>query len=52
VYHKILTFLNELKEHPRTGTGKPELLSGDEKGQEDGIVTVKVVSAFGHYGDK
>ncbi|MDR3129681.1 MAG: type II toxin-antitoxin system YoeB family toxin [Tannerellaceae bacterium] len=47
--------------------GKPEVLAGNRKGQwsrrinqrhrlvykiEEGIVTVEVVSAFGHYGDK
>ena len=29
---KIKQLLNEMEQHPRTGTGKPELLSGDLKG--------------------
>ena len=29
---KIQQLLNEMEEHPRTGTGKPELLSGDLSG--------------------
>jgi toxin YoeB len=67
VHSKILTLLDELKEHPRTGTGKPEPLLGNRKGQwsrrinqthrliyrvEDEVITVEVVSAFGHYGYK
>ena len=59
--------LAELQEHPRTGTGKPELLSGDRAGQwsrrisqkhrlvyeiEETIVKVDILSAYGHYEDK
>lgn len=29
---KIQQLLTEMEEHPRTGTGKPELLSGDLSG--------------------
>ena len=29
---KIQRLLSEMEEHPRTGTGKPELLSGDLSG--------------------
>ena len=29
---KIQQLLAEMEEHPRTGTGKPELLSGDLRG--------------------
>ena len=61
---KILRILNELKDHPYTGVGKPEELKYELRGfwsrrinkkdrliyevQED-IVTVFVVSALGHY---
>lgn len=64
---KILTILDELKEHPYSGTGKPEELKYNLKGlwsrrlnqkdrliyevKED-IVTVFVISAMGHYLDK
>lgn len=64
---KIEVLLEELKEHPRTGTGNPEQLrhnlSGlwsrriDKKNRllytiEASIITVYIVSAKGHYGDK
>lgn len=32
-YQKAITLIGELYEHPRTGTGKPEPLSGDRSGQ-------------------
>lgn len=63
-YTKVLALVEELKEHPTTGTGQPELLkhnlSGywsrriDKKNRlvyriEEEIVTVIVVSAAGHY---
>ena len=32
-FQKLLKLEAELKEHPRTGTGKPEPLSGDRGGQ-------------------
>ena len=32
-YEKALNLLDELAEHPRTGTGKPEPLSADRAGQ-------------------
>ena len=61
---KIKQMLTELEQHPRTGTGKPELLSGDMSGIwsrrinkkdrilyeiHDKIVTVYVISMRGHY---
>jgi toxin YoeB len=61
---KIENLLLELAEHPREGTGKPEMLKGDLAGYwsrrinqehrlvysiEDETVTVSVVSAKGHY---
>jgi toxin YoeB len=64
---KITKLISELEEHPFTGTGQPEPLKHELKGlwsrrinQKDRliyevldhIVTVEVVSALGHYGDK
>lgn len=66
-YAKALSLIGELYEHPRTGTGKPEPLSGDRSGQwsrriskkhrlvyeiQDTDVIVLVLTAYGHYGDK
>ena len=66
-YKKFLTFLTELEQHPKTGTGHPEPLKGKPEGRwsrritekhrlvyriyEDTVV-VLVLSAYGHYGDK
>lgn len=67
VYKKALKLIAELFEHPRTGTGKPEPLSGNRAGQwsrriskkhrlvyeiRDMEVVVLVLTAYGHYGDK
>ena len=64
---KIADLLEELRHHPRTGTGQPEKLKYNLQGFwsrriskkhrliyeiEDGIITVIVVSAYSHYGDK
>jgi toxin YoeB len=66
-FEKAEKLIDELMEHPRTGTGKPEPLSGDRAGQwsrrisgkhrlvyiiEDEKVIVLLLSAFGHYGKK
>ena len=66
-FQKLLKLENELKEHPRTGTGHPEPLSGDCSGQwsrriskkhrlvyeiHDTEVLVLVLTAYGHYYDK
>ena len=66
-YQKALRLIAELYEHPRTGTGRPEQLSGDRNGQwsrritkkhrlvyeiHDDTVIVLVLSAYGHYDDK
>ena len=66
-YRKAMKLIAELYEHPRTGTGKPKLLSGDRAGQwrrkindkhrlvyeiHDTEVVVIVISAYGHYDDK
>ena len=64
---KIRNLLDELEEHPYAGTGKPERLKYhdgntwsrriDSKNRivysvEESIITVTVISAAGHYGDK
>ncbi|MDR0829514.1 MAG: Txe/YoeB family addiction module toxin [Prevotellaceae bacterium] len=64
---KIHSLLEELKGHPKTGTGKPEQLKYYETPTwsrrisdkhrlvyqiHENIVTVLVVAAFGHYEDK
>lgn len=64
---KVLQLIDELCEHPYTGTGKPEALTGNYVGfwsrrinQKDRlvytvkeeIVTVSVVQAKEHYSDK
>ena len=64
---KISAFIDELSDHPRTGTGKPEQLKGYEietwsrridskhrltyEIRENELIVV-AISAFGHYGDK
>lgn len=64
---KIAALLEELCEHPTTGTGKVEQLKGDLEGYwsrrinkasrliykiKEDIITVFVISLKGHYGDK
>jgi toxin YoeB len=64
---KIEKLLNELLEHPTSGTGQPEMLKHDLAGLysrrinrkhrlvysiKEEIVTVYVLSAWSHYGDK
>lgn len=64
---KIEKLLNELKEHPTTGTGQPEKLKHDLEGLysrrinkkhrlvysiNEQVVSVNILSAWGHYGDK
>lgn len=66
-FTKAQRFIEELKVHPKTGTGKPEALKGDRNGQwsreitkkhrliyeiHDEVVSVIVLTAYGHYGDK
>ena len=66
-FQKALRFIEELKVHPKTGTGKPEALKGNRNGQwsreiskkhrliyeiYDTEVVVLVLTAYGHYGDK
>ena len=64
---KALRLLNELMDHPQTGTGHPEQLKGDRRGQwsrqitkkhrliyeiHDQEIEVLVLSSYGHYDDK
>ena len=64
---KAQALIAELREHPRTGTGKPEQLTGERAGQwsrritkkhrlvyeiHDTEVVVLVLTAYGHYDDK
>ena len=66
-YKKASIFIEELKEHPTTGTGHPEPLRGDRAGQwsrhiskkhrliyeiRETEVVVLVLTAYGHYDDK
>ena len=66
-YKKAVKLLEELYEHPTTGTGKPEQLRHCKEPTwsrrisdkhrlvyriQDEVVTVLVISAFGHYEDK
>ena len=66
-FAKAQWFIEEQKVHPKTGTGKPEALKGDRSGQwsreitkkhrliyeiHDEVVSVMVLTAYGHYGDK
>jgi toxin YoeB len=64
---KIYTLFEELKQHPQIGTGKPEKLKYHQAGFwsrriddkhrivysiQNEIVTVFVISLWGHYGNK
>ena len=66
-YKKVGKFIEELKEHPKTGTGHPEQLKGVRAGQWSRTITKKhrliyeiiektvhvdILSAYGHYDDK
>ena len=66
-FNKAVKLIDELYEHPGTGTGKPEPLSGDKVGQwsrritkkhrlvyeiRDMEVIVIVISSYGYYEDK
>ena len=67
VLKKIATLLNEIKENPTEGTGRIELMKYGLAGKfsrrinhkhrlvytiEDDIITVHVLSLWGHYEDK
>lgn len=66
-YKKVESFIQELKEHPKTGTGHPEPLKGKPEGRWSRQITKKhrlvyriyetevvvlVIAAYGHYDDK
>ncbi|MGM9826169.1 MAG: Txe/YoeB family addiction module toxin [Paludibacteraceae bacterium] len=66
-YRKLQNLIEELKEHPCSGTGKPERLRGEGEGLWSRRITSKhrlvyrvyaqevvvlVLSAYGHYDDK
>lgn len=66
-FKKVCLLLNELVEHPKTGTGHPHQLTGDRAGEWSRSITKKhrlvyeireqevrvlVLSAYGHYDDK
>ncbi|MBR1449612.1 MAG: Txe/YoeB family addiction module toxin [Prevotella sp.] len=66
-YQKLVGFIEELKNHPKTGTGHPEPLKGKPEGRWSRQITKKhrliyriyetevyvdVLSAYGHYEDK
>lgn len=67
ILEKINKLIDELREHPTTGTGKPEPLKGNRKGQwsrriskehrliyeiHEDVIKVILLTAWGHYGDK
>ena len=66
-YAKAKNLIEELKSHPRTGTGHPEPLKGEPQGRWsrritkkhrlvyrifDDAILVLVLRAYGHYDDK
>ncbi len=66
-HKKAMTLIRELESHPTTGTGHPKPMGADRAGQwsrhishkhrlvyeiKDEVVTVLVISAYGHYDDK
>ena len=66
-YKKASGFIQELREHPKTGTGHPEPLKGRPEGRWsreitkkhrlvyqilDDKVIVLILTAYGHYNDK
>lgn len=66
-YKKVRRLLDELMSHPRIGTGQPERLKHHKNETwsrriskkhrlvyeiYDTIITVKIISAYGHYDDK
>jgi len=66
-FNKAVKLLNEIAEHPKTGTGHPEQLKGQPNNRWSRQITKKhrlvyrifetevhvdVLSAYGHYDDK
>ena len=67
LFAKVNSFVKELKEHPKTGTGHPEQLKGQPEGRWSRRISKKhrliyrifetdvlvlVLSSYGHYDDK
>ena len=67
VFLKAMKFIEELREHPKTGTGLPEPLKGKPEGRWsralakkhrmvyrifDEEVVILILSSYGHYDDK
>ena len=67
VFQKAVRLLNELVEHPKTGTGHPEPLKGKPEGRWSRQISKKhrlvyqifetevivlILTAYGHYEDK
>ena len=67
VFLKAMKFIEELREHPKTGTGHPEPLKGKPEGRWSRALTKKhrmvyrifaekvvilILSSYGHYDDK
>ena len=56
LFRKLEKLLDELREHPYTGTGHPEQLRYLEGGirymVNETTVIVFIISAWGHYDDK
>ena len=67
VFQKALKFIDELKEHPKTGLGHPEPLKGKPEGRWSREITKKhrlvyriyetevivlILATYGHYEDK
>ena len=66
-YKKVAVFIDELRTHPKTGTGHPEPLKGKPEGRWSRQITKKhrlvyriyemevhvdILSSYGHYDDK
>ena len=66
-FQKVKAFIEELREHPKTGTGHPEPLKGKPEGRWSRQITKKhrlvyqiieqqvivlILTAYGHYEDK
>ena len=66
-FKKVIRLLNELMEHPTTGTGHPHQLTGNRSGQwsrsitkkhrlvyeiNDTEILVLILASYGHYDDK
>ena len=67
VFQKAVRLLNELVEHPKTGTGHPEPLKGKPEGRwsrqiskkhrlvyriYESEIYIEILTAYGHYEDK